>query len=527
MRTHQTSQKKSSPQNTFAPTANPLESRPFAAQRKPEEITQPQETKGYKSQIPEFSILNPEGERQPVQPKLAIQRREEQSETLQAKPENTLLQRQAELKTPNQTGLPNNLKAGVENLSGYSLDNVRVHYNSPKPAQLQALAYTQGTDIHVAPGQEQHLPHEAWHVVQQMQGRVKPTMQMKGLQINENEALEREADEMGREALKKRSDVFSQQKTYELRSWDVRQTKAIPEPEPETKEANTTAVIQGIWDTTQPQKHKLVALIEPALQVFTSGVMFTRGSGVALYRLAQRQEEKLVIEFCTIEEENGTGGDTQLLFMDNSSVIGHQTDTDLVVLRDDQLAKRATQEGLKIRININMNSEINSTTGGIINTLVHEFAVHAVDYYPLLKALLEASSEEEKQKAVDQFKQEEGVGKPPIKKLLINALSNKDEVETQKSLEQHQQLAKGGTDYYKAIVQQISDVELNTIYHNWLKSNRNDFIKAQKEDVEGHQIGYDKDVFIEEITKLIKLGTPIEELTEKSNALSQWAEKWK
>jgi len=99
--------------------------------------------------------------------------------------------------TPNQTGLPDEIKAGVENLSGYSLHNVRVHYNSPKPAQLQALAYTQGTEIHVASGQEEHLPHEAWHVVQQMQGRVKPTMQMKGVQINEDLGLEREADVMG------------------------------------------------------------------------------------------------------------------------------------------------------------------------------------------------------------------------------------------------------------------------------------------------------------------------------------------
>ncbi|MBD2496794.1 DUF4157 domain-containing protein [Nostoc sp. FACHB-280] len=201
MRTHQASQKKFSAQNNFAPTANPLESRPFAAQRKPEEITQPQETQEYKSQIPEFSIFNPEGERQPVQPKLAIQRREEQSETLQAKPENTSLQRQEESKTPNQTGLPNNLKAGVENLSGYSLDNVRVHYNSPKPAQLQALAYAQGTEIHIAPGQEEHLPHETWHVVQQMQGRVKPTMQMKGVQINDDQGLETEADMMGARTL--------------------------------------------------------------------------------------------------------------------------------------------------------------------------------------------------------------------------------------------------------------------------------------------------------------------------------------
>ena len=61
---------------------------------------------------------------------------------------------------PNRTGLPDRLKSGIEQLSGYAMDDVRVHYNSPKPAQLQAHAYTQGTNIHVAAGQEKHLPHE-------------------------------------------------------------------------------------------------------------------------------------------------------------------------------------------------------------------------------------------------------------------------------------------------------------------------------------------------------------------------------
>jgi hypothetical protein len=102
----------------------------------------------------------------------------------------------------NDTGLPDNLKSGVENLSGHSLNDVKVHYNSDKPAQLEALAYAQGTDIHVGPGQEQHLPHEAWHVVQQMQGRVQPTMQMQqGVAINDDKGLEQEADVMGAKAL--------------------------------------------------------------------------------------------------------------------------------------------------------------------------------------------------------------------------------------------------------------------------------------------------------------------------------------
>lgn len=104
-------------------------------------------------------------------------------------------------KQPNNTGLPDNLKSGIENLSGYNMDDVKVHYNSSQPATLQAHAYAQGTDIHVAPGQEKYLPHEAWHVVQQKQGRVKPTMQMKGkVNVNDDVGLEKEADVMGSKA---------------------------------------------------------------------------------------------------------------------------------------------------------------------------------------------------------------------------------------------------------------------------------------------------------------------------------------
>jgi hypothetical protein len=101
----------------------------------------------------------------------------------------------------NATGLPVRLKTGVEALSGFSMDDVKVHYGSSKPAQLQALAYTQGTDIHVGPGQEQHLAHEAWHVVQQKQGRVKVTRQLKGVGLNDSAGLEAEADAMAARSL--------------------------------------------------------------------------------------------------------------------------------------------------------------------------------------------------------------------------------------------------------------------------------------------------------------------------------------
>ena len=82
------------------------------------------------------------------------------------------------------------------------MDNVKVHYNSSHPMQLNALAYAKGSDIHVAPGQEDHLPHEAWHIVQQAQGRVQSTMQMKdGVPVNDDAGLEHEADVMGEKAI--------------------------------------------------------------------------------------------------------------------------------------------------------------------------------------------------------------------------------------------------------------------------------------------------------------------------------------
>ncbi|MCP5005739.1 MAG: DUF4157 domain-containing protein, partial [Planctomycetes bacterium] len=101
-------------------------------------------------------------------------------------------------KKENETGLPDNLKSGIENLSGYAMDAVKVHYNSSKPAQLNTHASAQGNDIHLASGQEKHLPHEAWHVEQQKQGRVNATFQMKEkVNINDNVNLEKEADLVG------------------------------------------------------------------------------------------------------------------------------------------------------------------------------------------------------------------------------------------------------------------------------------------------------------------------------------------
>jgi hypothetical protein len=167
----------------------------------------------------------PEDE-EPLQDKMAepVQRQEipEEEELIQGKMIGTVQRQEIpeeeeplQKKSENNTGMPDNLKAGVENLSGIDMSDVRVHYNSDKPAEVGALAYTQGTNIHVAPGQERHLPHEAWHVMQQVQGRVQPTMQVKeGVMVNDDAGLEHEADMMGTKALKMKNnaDLFITQK---------------------------------------------------------------------------------------------------------------------------------------------------------------------------------------------------------------------------------------------------------------------------------------------------------------------------
>lgn len=109
--------------------------------------------------------------------------------------------KQAEAPARRPDGLPEPLKTNMEQIGGLALNDVRLHRNSSRPAALGALAFTQGSDIHIAPGQERHLPHEAWHVVQQKQGRVRPTTQMKGVGLNDSPALEREADIFGAAAL--------------------------------------------------------------------------------------------------------------------------------------------------------------------------------------------------------------------------------------------------------------------------------------------------------------------------------------
>jgi len=106
-----------------------------------------------------------------------------------------------QLKKQGNTGFLDKLKSGIENLSDYSTDDVRVDYNSSKPVKLQLHSYAQGNDIHLGARQEKRIPHESWNVVQR-KGRVRATLQMKVLvNVNDDAGLENEASRMGGKTL--------------------------------------------------------------------------------------------------------------------------------------------------------------------------------------------------------------------------------------------------------------------------------------------------------------------------------------
>lgn len=102
------------------------------------------------------------------------------------------------LPAPRTTGeaLPTPILERLRTGADLDLSDVRVHRNSTAPAAIGARAFTRGADIHLAPGREDLLGHEAWHVVQQRQGRVSPTTRLRGIPVNLDDRLEDEADRM-------------------------------------------------------------------------------------------------------------------------------------------------------------------------------------------------------------------------------------------------------------------------------------------------------------------------------------------
>ena len=107
------------------------------------------------------------------------------------------------------SNLDGGVQQSMESTFNHDFSQVKVHPNSQNAVNAGALAYTQGTDIHFAPGQYQPgsqkgqelLGHELTHVVQQSQGRVNANSQVNGMPLNDSPSLEKEADDMGKKAV--------------------------------------------------------------------------------------------------------------------------------------------------------------------------------------------------------------------------------------------------------------------------------------------------------------------------------------
>jgi Domain of unknown function (DUF4157) len=110
--------------------------------------------------------------------------------------------------------LPRDVQAKMEAAFGANFSDVRVHVGPEAPA-IGAIAFSWGSDLHFAPGQyNPHTPHgqfllghELAHVVQQRAGRV-PNPFGSGVAVVQDQALEAEADRLGRMAATSRPAEF-------------------------------------------------------------------------------------------------------------------------------------------------------------------------------------------------------------------------------------------------------------------------------------------------------------------------------
>ncbi|MFN6945844.1 MAG: DUF4157 domain-containing protein [Cytophagaceae bacterium] len=138
-----------------------------------------------------------------------LQKMGDVEEELQMKKSTQLqaVEEEVQMKSDSSTKMPEDVQAKMENSFGADFSNVNIHVGE-KASSVGALAYAQGNDIHFAPGQynpetqsgQELLGHELTHVVQQRQGRVQATTQAKGIAVNDDPALENEADVMGKKA---------------------------------------------------------------------------------------------------------------------------------------------------------------------------------------------------------------------------------------------------------------------------------------------------------------------------------------
>lgn len=191
----------------------------------------------------------------------------------------------------NRTGLPDPLKIGLEQLSGLDLSTIRVHYNAPEPKHFRARAYTQGTNIYLAPGQERHLPHEGWHAVQQMQARVRPTAYLGRVPLNNDAGLEREAETMGASAAGA---------SNTSRKIDVTQPRPNTSPTNQPLQRKPEDAIKELVDksrTRVEEKYEIFKVARQKAPISLNSVVRTKGYANLILAIQEARSEEEVRPF--------------------------------------------------------------------------------------------------------------------------------------------------------------------------------------------------------------------------------------
>ncbi|MGH7997879.1 MAG: DUF4157 domain-containing protein [Brasilonema sp.] len=203
MSTQNRIQKKSQANASTLDSPNKFESRGFSVQTKSDSHqsdlkTQLKQAKRFGHNLSQVSTHD-SSSMTTLQTKAPAKEQGAQSSTSNHSTQNT---------SSSRNSLPTPVRNKMENSFGTSFSDVNIHTDSAQAKGIGALAFTQGNNIHFAPGQynpqnssgQALLGHELTHVVQQRAGRVPVPHQSKGAPINADSALETEADNIGAKA---------------------------------------------------------------------------------------------------------------------------------------------------------------------------------------------------------------------------------------------------------------------------------------------------------------------------------------
>ena len=151
--------------------------------------------------------------------------------------------------------LPEGLNTNLEHSFGFDFSKVKIFKNSHRAEQMDARAFTQGDQVHFAPGEfnpnsetgKNLIGHEFTHVVQQHAGMVTPTAVMgKGLLVNNDARLEQEADYFGKKAAK-----GEKVPKYRSTSLGIRNSLRTLQAKSNVIQRAPLQTIGGKWDTNR------------------------------------------------------------------------------------------------------------------------------------------------------------------------------------------------------------------------------------------------------------------------------------